>query len=217
MRYGVLGTGMVGDTLATKLVELGHEVMMGSRTANNEKAKAWSDRVGARASTGTFAEAAAFGEILLSCTQGETSIQAIGSADPKDLNGKVLVDVSNPLDFSRGMPLRLSISNDDSLGETIQRKFPQLRVVKALNTCNCKVMVEPSRVPGEHDIFLCGNDPAARETVKGMLTDFGWKSIIDLGDLTAARATEQLMPFWMRLFQMSGSADFNLKIVRRPT
>jgi predicted dinucleotide-binding enzyme len=215
MRYAVLGTGMVGQTLATKLVELGHEVTMGSRTAGNENAQAWAKSAGARGRSGTFREAAAFGEVLINCTQGSVSIEALRSLDPKDVAGKVLIDVSNPLDFSHGMPATLTICNTDSLGESLQRAFPKANVVKALNTCNCQVMVNPGRVPGEHDIFLCGNDAGAKEFVKGLLGDFGWKSIIDLGDITAARATEQLMPTWLRLYGMYQSVDFNWRIARK--
>lgn len=205
---------MVGQTLATKLAALGHDVMMGSRTAGNEKARAWAERTGPRGRAGTFRDAATFGDILISCTEGLTSVEALRNAPAKDLEGKVLIDVSNPLDFSRGMPPTLLVSNTDSLGETLQREFPQLRVVKALNTCNCRVMVEPGLVPGEHDIFVCGNDAAAKEQVKALLGEFGWKSIIDLGDITAARATEQLLPVWLRLLGLFGSPEFNFRIVR---
>jgi 8-hydroxy-5-deazaflavin:NADPH oxidoreductase len=214
MRYAVLGTGMVGQALATKLAGLGNEAMMGSRTASNEKARAWQERVGARGRTGTFREAAAFGEVLVSCTEGLTSLEALRSADTKDLDGKVLIDVSNPLDFSRGMPASLSVCNTDSLGETLQREFPKTKVVKTLNTCNCQVMVDPARVAGEHDMFVCGNDAEAKEHVNGLLREFGWRSIIDLGDITGARATEQLLPIWLRLFGMFGTPEFNFRVVR---
>ncbi len=213
MRFGILGTGMVGQTLGTKLVSMGHEVMMGSRSANNEKTKTWQQSAGAKAETGTFHEAAEFAEILIACTEGETSLDALRTTNGRDLDGKILVDVSNPLDFSKGMPPTLTIVNDDSLGEKIQREFSQLRVVKALNTCNCLVMVDPSHVPGDHDLFVCGNDGKAKEQVKSLLKDFGWKSIYDLGDITNARATEQLMPLWIRLFVQFKTADFNYKIV----
>jgi predicted dinucleotide-binding enzyme len=214
MRFGVLGTGMVGQTLGTKLVSMGHEVMMGARTANSEKAKTWQTAAGSHASIGTFGDAAKFGEVLLTCTEGDTSIEALRSTDAKDLHGKILIDVSNPLDFSKGMPPTLLIVNTDSLGERIQREFPQLKVVKALNTVNCGVMANPSRVKGEHDLFICGNDESAKEQVKSLLREFGWKSFYDLGDITNARATEQLMPIWIRLFVQFGTPDFNFRIVR---
>ena len=212
MRFGVFGTGMVGQALATRLAGLGHEVMMGSRAADNPKAREWASASGGK--TGTFADAARFGEILVSCTQGETSLKALQSVDPGDLTGKVLIDVSNPLDFSHGMPPVLSISNTDSLGETIQREFPGAKVVKALNTVNCQLMVNPQLVRGEHDIFLCGNDSGAKERVAQLLRDFGWQSIIDLGDIKNARATEQLMPIWLRLYGMFGTPLFNFRIVK---
>jgi 8-hydroxy-5-deazaflavin:NADPH oxidoreductase len=187
MRYGVLGTGMVGQTLATRLTELGHDVMMGSRTADNKEAEAWRRRIGIRGHVGTFRDAAAFGEAF---------------------------DVANPLELSHGMPPTLSICNTDSLGERLQRELPHTKVVKTLNTCNCRVMVDPARVSGNHDVFVCGNDADAKETVKVLLRDFGWKTIIDLGDITAARATEQLMPIWLRLYGLYGSPDFSFRIVR---
>jgi len=214
MRYGVLGTGMVGQTLATRLTELGHDVMMGSRTTDNREAAAWRQRIGVRAQAGTFRDAAAFGEALFNCTQGAVSPAVLQSAEPKDLIDKLLIDVANPLDLSGGGPPTLTICNTDSLGERLQRELPRTKVVKALNTCNCRVMVDPARVRGEHDVFVCGNDAGAKETVKALLRDFGWQNIIDLGDITAARATEQLMPLWLRLYGLYGSADFNFKIVR---
>src|SRR4051794_23036859 len=146
MRIGVFGTGMVGETIATKLVALGHEVKMGARSAQNEKAAAWVARAGALASQGSFADVARFGVVLFNCTKGEVSLEVLAAAGVDQLGGKVLVDVANPLDFSRGMPPTLSIGNDDSLGESIQRTFPSLKVVKTLNTVNCKVMVDPARV-----------------------------------------------------------------------
>ena len=134
--------------------------------------------------------------------------------DRKELAGKILLDVSNPLDSSHGMPPTLSICNTDSLGESLQREFPETHVVKALNTVNFQVMVEPTRVKGDHDLFICGNDSGAKEQILKLLREFGWKSIIDLGGITSARATEQLMPIWIRLYMMWKTADFNFKIVR---
>jgi predicted dinucleotide-binding enzyme len=202
---------MVGKALAAKLAALGHQVTMGTRSVEKEAASA-----PAGINVRTFAEAAAFGETLISCTAGATSIDALRSVNRKDLTGKVLIDVSNPLVFTPGQLPTLSISNTDSLGETLQREFPELRVVKALNTCNCQVMVDPARVPGEHDLFIAGNDAAAKQQVTKLLHEFGWKSIIDLGDITGARATEQLMPFWLRVFGMYGSPDFNYRILKSP-
>jgi hypothetical protein len=207
---------VVGETIASKLVALGHEVKMGSRTANNEKAAAWVRKAGARASQGTFADAAAFGEILFNCTLGLGSIEALNAAGKENLKGKVLLDLSNPLDFSKGMPPTLFVSNDDSLGERIQRAFPELKVVKTLNTINCNVMVDPARIPGEHAVFVSGNDAAAKTRVKQLLTEwFGWKQVIDLGDISTSRGTESYLPLWIRLWGALGTPDFNVQIVKK--
>jgi 8-hydroxy-5-deazaflavin:NADPH oxidoreductase len=216
MRIGVLGTGAVGRTLATKLVELGHDVKMGARSADNEAARDWVDGTGERASHGTFADAAAFGELLLNCTAGAASLAALESAGEESLSGKILLDVANPLDFSRGMPPSLSVTNTDSLGEQIQRRFPEARVVKALNTINHEVMVEPGRVAGEHDLFVCGNDESAKGEVTDLLEGLGWptEAVRDLGDISAARATEGYLPLWLRLMGALGTADFNIRVVR---
>jgi len=213
VRVGILGTGMVGSTLGSKLVQIGHEVKMGSRSANNEKAVEWAAKNGARASFGTFADAAEFGEVVFNCTAGTVSLAALALAGTNNLRGKVLVDVANPLDFSKGMPPTLSVCNSDSLGEQIQRALPNVKVVKALNTMNCRVMVEPSLVPGEHDVFVCGNDPQAKVRVTEILKSFGWRSIIDLGDITAARGTEMVLPIWLRLWSLYQN-HYNFRIAR---
>lgn len=215
MKVAVLGTGTVGETIGSKLVELGHEVRMGSRTATNEKAAAWVKKAGARASAGTFADAAAFGEIIFNCTLGAASLEALQAAGKDNLKGKVLVDTSNPLDFSKGMPPTLFVSNDDSLAERIQRAFPEAKVVKALNTINALVMVDPARLPGEHATFLSGNDAGAKAQVKELLTRFGWKQVIDLGDITTARGSESYLPLWIRLWGALGTPDFNIQIVKK--
>ncbi len=215
MRVGVLGTGMVGNAIASKLVQLGHEVKMGSRTANNPQAGEWVKANGTKASNGTFAEAAAFGEIVFNCTAGATSLEALRKAGAENMRGKILIDVSNPLDFSRGMPPTLTVSNTDSLGEQIQRNFPEVKVVKGLNTVNCNVMVNPSLVPGESDLFVCGNDPAAKSRVRELLMKwFGWTSVIDLGDISAARGMEMYLPLWLRLFTLFDKPNFNIRIVK---
>ena len=215
MRFGVLGSGMVGSTIATKLVSLGHEVKMGSRDAANPKAKAWVDSAGRGASQGAFADAAAFGEIVFNCTAGLGSLDALKSAGAAALRSKVLVDIANPLDVSKGMPPTLFVSNDDSLGEMIQRTFPDAKVVKALNTVNANVMVNPGRIPGDHDVFVCGNDAGAKAQVIRLLKDeFGWKNVNDLGDITAARGTESYLHLWLRLYGALQTADFNVHVVR---
>ena len=216
MKIAVLGTGMVGETIASKLVALGHEVKMGSRSANNEKAAAWVKKAGAKASQGTFADAAAFGELLFNCTLGTGSLEALEAAGKQNLKGKILVDTSNPLDFSKGMPPSLFTPSNDSLGERIQRAFPELKVVKSLNTINANVMVEPSRVPGEHAVFVSGNDAEAKRQVKQLLTEgFGWKQVIDLGDITTSRGTESYLMLWLRLWGALGTPDFNISIVKK--
>jgi len=214
MRVGVLGTGDVGGRLGSKLVSLGHEVKMGSRTAQNAKAAEWTKGNGSRASAGTFADAAKFGEVVFNCTAGSASLEALKLAGAKNLAGKVLVDVANPLDFSKGMPPTLTVCNTDSLGEQIQRAFPEAKVVKALNTIGNEVMVNPGLVPGEHDTFVCGNDPQAKAKVVEMLRAFGWKSPIDLGDITAARGLEMVLPVWVRLMVTLKTRNFNFKIAR---
>jgi predicted dinucleotide-binding enzyme len=215
MKIGVLGTGMVGQTIGSKLIQLGHEVCMGARSAANERAAQWAEANGARASHGTFEQAAAFGEVLFNCTAGVHSLDALHLAGAANLRGKVLVDIANPLDFSQGMPPLLAVCNTDSLGEQIQRAFPETRVVKALNTVNCQVMVNPSLVSDVHDAFICGNDAEAKAFVTTVLKDwFGWRSVIDLGDITAARATEMLLPIWVRLWGILQTPVFGFKIVR---
>jgi predicted dinucleotide-binding enzyme len=212
MKIGVLGTGMVGDAVATRLVQLGHDVMMGARSAGNEKAAAWATRSGGK--HGSFADAARHAELVVNATLGSASVDALQAAGAQNLDGKVLIDIANPLDFSKGMPPSLFVCNTDSLGETIQRRFPNARVVKTLNTMNCQVMVDPARVPGRHHVFVSGNDTAAKEQVKELLARIGWKDIIDLGDLSTARGTEQLLPIWIRLWSALGTADFNFAIVK---
>jgi predicted dinucleotide-binding enzyme len=206
---------MVGQAIGTKLVSLGHEVRMGSREAGNENALAWAAKAGGGASEGSFADAAAHGELVFNCTAGVASLDALAAAGEENLRGKVLVDVANPLDFSQGMPPRLEFCNDDSLGERIQTTFPEARVVKALNTMNCQVMVDPGRVPGEHTVFISGDDDQAKREVARLLEEFGWDAagIIDLGAITTARGTEMYLPLWLSLYGGLGTGDFNIAVV----
>ncbi|MFF5207301.1 NADPH-dependent F420 reductase [Streptosporangium sp. NPDC000396] len=225
MRYAVLGTGIVGQTVATKLVSLGHEVVIGTRDPEATLARTEPNGHGAppfaqwqadntQVRLATFADAAAFGEIVVNATAGAVSLQALQAAGTENLNGKVLVDISNPLDFSQGMPPSLNPVNTDSLGEQLQRAFPEIRIVKALNTMNCQIMVEPSRVAGEHDVFISGDDTDAKKAVTELLVSFGWPgtNVIDLGDITTARGTEMLLPIWLRLWGALGHFDFNFHI-----
>jgi 8-hydroxy-5-deazaflavin:NADPH oxidoreductase len=214
MRIGILGTGVVGKTLGTKLAKLGHDVRMGSRAAGGESAKEWARITGAKSSEGTFADAAAHGEIVFNCTSGMASLEALKAAGAQNLQGKVLIDVSNPLDFSKGMPPTHSVCNTDSLGEQIQRAYPTAKVVKALNTVTAAVMVEPSLIPGVHTIFVCGNDAKAKGVVIDLLkTGFGWKEVMDLGDITAARAQEMYLSLWLRLFTKLKTPNVNIHVV----
>jgi predicted dinucleotide-binding enzyme len=217
MKIAVLGTGMVGNTIATKLVQLGHQVMIGSRSANSEAGQQWLRSVGGNAQTGTFADAAAFGELVFDCTNGANALTALRQAGVGNLRGKILIQVGNPLDTSKGMPPTLTVCNTDSLGEQIQREFPDVRVVKALNTVNCDIMIAPSRVPGDHDLFICGNDAAAKGEVTDWLCEwFGWKpgNIVDLGDITNSRGTEMFLALWVRLWGVLGTPHFNIHVVR---
>lgn len=214
MRIAVLGTGMVGQTIATKLVALGHEVMMGSRTADNEGATTWAAKAGITGSAGTFADAAAFGELVFNCTAGAASLQALEAAGADNLADKILLDLSNPLDFSKGFPPTLSVCNDDSVGERIQRALPRTKVVKTLNTVANPIMVDPSLLDGDHDVFVSGNDADAKATVSVFLREqLGWRSVIDLGDISTARGTEAWLLLWTRLYGALGHADFNLRLV----
>jgi len=217
MKIAVFGTGMVGDTIGSRLIETGHQVMMGSRQANNEKALAFVTKHAGKATAGTFAEAAAFAEIIFNCTKGEASVNALQLAG-NAVNGKVIVDIANPLDFSKGMPPCLipALSNTHSLGEEIQNKFPTTKVVKTLNTMWCGLMVNPLMIAeGNHTNFICGNDSDAKETVKVLLREFGWKSenILDLGDISNARGTESVLPIWLRVWGATQNGAFNFKIV----
>ena len=207
---------MVGQTLGTKLVSLGHDVKMGARDAKNEKAASFSAKSGDKASHGTFADAAAFGEILFVCTNGNGTLPALRAAGADNLAGKVLVDISNPLDFSKGMPPTLFAGNSDSLGELIQKEFPDAKVVKTLNTINCALMVDPGKVAGgDHTVFLSGNDAGAKARVREILEGwFGWKHVLDLGDVTTARGVESYLHLWLRAYMALGTADFNVKIVK---
>jgi 8-hydroxy-5-deazaflavin:NADPH oxidoreductase len=217
MRFGVLGTGVVGQAIGGRLVELGHEVRMGSREAGNEKAVEWAKAAGEAASEGSFADAAEFGEVVVNATAGGASLSALEAAGAQNLSGKVLVDVANALDFSQGRPPTLSVCNDDSLAERIQAAFPEARVVKALNTINASVMVSPGELGGSTHIFVCGNDVAAKAQVTEVLQSFGWGegNVVDLGDISSARGTEMYLPLWLRLMGALGTAQFNIGIVRR--
>jgi 8-hydroxy-5-deazaflavin:NADPH oxidoreductase len=216
VRIGVLGTGIVGRTLGGKLVELGHEVRMGSREAGNDAAVEWVQSAGESASEGTFANAAEFAELVINATGGKVSVDALGMAGAENLAGKVLIDVSNSLDFGGGGPPVVGVSVDDSLGERIQAAFPDARVVKALNTMNAALMVAPGSLGETTNVFVCGDDDAAKAQVIELLETFGWLSgdIVDLGDISAARGAELYVALWVRLMGALGTPQFNIRIVR---
>ncbi len=226
MKIAVLGTGTVGRALAARLSELGHEVMIGTRDPAKSRGRTAPDAYGnpplgrwlaenPRLALGSFAEAAGHGELVVNATQGSASLDALAEAGEARLAGKVLIDVSNPLDFSRGMPPMLFVKDDDSLAERIQRDFPRARVVKTLNTLAAALMVDPGRLDrGQHSVFLSGNDAPAKQTARELLASFGWKDIIDLGDITTARGPEMLLGAWLRLFGALDTPLFNFKVVR---
>ena len=226
MRIGIFGTGMVGQALAGRLVELGHDVMIGTRDVAAALARTKPDDHGhpgfgpwharhSKIKVGALRETGAHGEILINATAGGASLEVLRQAGADTLQGRVLIDVANPLDFSKGMPPTLSVCNTDSLGEQIQRAFPALKVVKALNTTNASVMANPAAVGGgDHTLFVCGNDSEAKAKVTELVRSFGWSDVVDAGDITAARGTEMLLPLWIRLFGAFKTPLFNFKVVR---
>jgi 8-hydroxy-5-deazaflavin:NADPH oxidoreductase len=216
----------VGRMLAAGFAALGHDAMMGTRDVAALKNKgAPSPRGGEtfadwhsknqNVKLGTFAEAAAHGELLVNATSGSGALSALRMAGEKNFDGKVLVDTSNPLDFSHGMPPTLTVSNTDSLAEQIQRALPRARVVKTLNTMNAVLMTQPRELAdGDHTVFVSGNDAEAKRQVTEILAGWGWKQVIDLGDISTARGAEMLLPLWVRLMGALGGPRFNFKIVR---
>ena len=231
MKIAILGTGSVGQTLAERLAGQGHEVMMGTRDVAKSLAKTEKNMYGGPSFSewyagnkmiklGIFADAATFGALVIIATQGSSTLNALALAGSANLKGKILVDVSNPLDFSKGMPPTLipEFCNTSSLGEEIQKTYPEARVVKALNTMWCGIMLNPGLIAnGAHDVFICGNYAEAKAGVKGLLQQFGWQPehILDLGDITAARGTEMILPVWLRIMGTVGNGAFNLRVVRQ--
>jgi 8-hydroxy-5-deazaflavin:NADPH oxidoreductase len=230
MKISIIGTGQVGRTLASKLVDTGHEVMIGTRNVENKISDTSKDGYGNpsfsewqkannRVRLGSFDESAAFGEVVINATHGGNSINALKRAGEKNLSGKILIDIANPLDFTRGMPPGLlpGLNNTNSLGEEIQNTFPKAFVVKTLNTMWCGLMINPELIGGgDHINFISGNDTDAKLKVRKLLIDFGWRdeNIIDLGDITGARATESLLPIWIRLMGVLKSNVFNFRLVQ---
>ncbi len=225
MRIGIIGSGIVGQLLGGKLITLGHDVVLGTRSPSDLESKRgmapsladWLNGPGRGARVATFSEAAAHGEVVINATSGTVSLDALTLAGKEHLAGKVLIDVSNMLDFSRGMPPACLATDQEggSVGVLIQQTFPETRVVKALNTMSGLVMIDPLQLAdGDHTVLLCGNDPAAKETVSDLLRSFGWRDIFDLGDITAAHGLEMMMAIWVRCWRQIGSRPFNWKLVR---
>jgi predicted dinucleotide-binding enzyme len=222
--YGVLGTGTVGQTLAGKLAALGHDVRMGTRDVAASQARTdagWgaeplSTWLEANPSVelATFHDAMAASDILINANSGTVSVDVLALGDPADLDGKILIDIGNPLDFSGG-DLDLTVGITDSLGETLQRTYPSLRVVKTLNTVTSAVMVDPASLGGgDHTMFVAGNHDAAKATVTQMLHSFGWRDVVDLGDISGARGMEAMLILWLRSRMTLNNAMFNVKLVR---
>lgn len=227
MKIAIFGTGIVGQTLAGKLASLGHDVVVGTRDPAATLARTEKDALGfppfsawhaAHASVRlvTMTEAAAHGELCVNVLNGVAAVEGLRAAGEDALAGKILVDVTNPLDFSQGFPPSLFVGNTDSLGERIQRALPRTRVVKTLNTVNAFLMVDPqSLAAGDHTMFVCGDDAPAKATVTGLLREgFGWKDVVDLGGIANARATEAYVTLWARLYGALGAPQFNVKVVR---
>ncbi len=215
MKVGILGTGDVGRTLANAFVTLGHEVKMGSREATNEKSATWVKQAGARASSGTFADAAGFGEVIALATQGVVNEAVLKAAGPERLAGKVLIDVTNPLDVSKGMPPRLAVGHTDSGGEQVQRAAPKARVVKAFNIVGHTSMFRPEYKEGPPDMFICGNDAEAKQQVTSILHDFGWANVVDYGGIESSRYLEPLCLVWVLYGVKTGSWNHAIKMLRK--
>ena len=226
MKIAVLGTGPVGRTLAVRFAALGHEVVLGTRDVTETLARTEPDAWGSpplsvwldahpQVTMGSFSQAAAHGELVVNATNGAGSVAALAQAGSDNLAGKVLIDVSNPLDFSHGMPPTLLVKDTDSLGEQIQRAFPETRVVKALNTMTADLQADPGQLAGgDHSVFVSGDDAGAKEEVTRFLESLGHTDVIDLGDITTARGTEMYLPLWLRLWGSLGTGIFNIKVVR---
>ena len=214
MKIGILGTGNVGQALGSGFAALGHEVKMGSRDPSQEKVRDWVNKAGAKASAGTFAEAAAFGELAVICTIWTGTENAIRLTDPANLAGKVVIDTVNPLDFSGGIPPKLAIGHTDSASEQIQRWLPDSKVVKAFNIVGSAHMFKPTFPGGPPDMFIGGDDEGAKAKVIELLNNFGW-SVIDLGGIECARYLEPMAMVWIRHFFRINSVNHAFKLLRK--
>jgi len=219
MKIAVLGTGAVGRALAGRLAELGHDVTIGTRdpaeTSGRDEYSAWGAEHDGVLLT-TFGEAAEDAELVVNAAGGDVSLGILEQAGAY-LDGKVLLDISNPLDHSQGFPPRLFVKDDDSLAEMIQRAHPEAKVVKTLNTMNNTVMVDPQALGEPTTVFVSGDDAAAKATVTALLREMGHEDVLDLGDLRTARGAEMWLPLWIRIAMSLGGTDFNIKVVRGPS
>jgi 8-hydroxy-5-deazaflavin:NADPH oxidoreductase len=214
MKVGILGTGDVGRALGNAFIALGHEVKMGSRSAQNEKAVAWASTSGINASTGTFADAAKFGEIIVVSLLWAGVENALKLAGAENFEGKVVIDTSNPLVIEPGKPLALAVGHTDSAGERVQRWLPSARVVKAFNIVGAAHMFKPEFPGGPPDMFICGNDDTAKQTVTEILKDFGWP-VIDFGGIEGARYLEPLCVLWVGYAFRTGTGNHAFKLLRK--
>lgn len=205
MKIGILGTGMVGQTLAAALSAAGHTVVLGTRDPATKPAPDGVEVV-------THAQACQ-ADLVINALNGHACLEVLVALAPY-LRTTVLLDLTNPLDFSQGFPPTLFTPQTDSLGEQIQRALPQTRVVKSLNTLNCELMLAPESLSAPSAVFVSGDDPMAKQLVRDLLTSFGWEQIIDLGGIETARGVEMLMPMWLQLMQTFGGPQFNWAIVR---
>ncbi|MDP4220821.1 MAG: NAD(P)-binding domain-containing protein [Bacteroidota bacterium] len=215
MKIGILGTGAVGKSLAKGFAGIGDDVMVGSRDAQGEKVLAIAKEVGHGCRAGTFADAAKFGEIVVICIPGAATENALKLAGPDNFAGKVVIDVTNPLDFSKGMPPGLLVGHTDSAGEQIQRQLPKAHVVKALNIVGNPDMVNPDFPDGPADMFICGNDAEAKKTVTTILDKFGWTSVLDIGGIEGSRVLEPLTILWVMYGSIKGTWRHAFKVIRK--
>lgn len=214
MKFGVLGTGDVAHSIASKLIELGHEVIMGARDVANDKAMRWAETHGEHAHHGTFANAAAFGEQIFNCVQGIHALEALDSAGTGNLMGKILIDQANPYIMVDGyLALDEHWSGTTSLGEEIQKRFPGTRVVKTLNCFHNYVMTHPDCIGEQPTLFVCSDDEEAKKTVINLLKTFGWTKPFDLGELANSRYTEMLGAVWMPVFLKLNHVNFGFKLI----
>jgi len=213
-KIGILGTGDVGQALGTAFVALGNEVKIGGRDANNEKAVAWAKKTGAKAQTGTFADAAKFGEIVVLATLWSGTESALSMAGHASFDGKVLMDVTNPLVYKPNAPPSLALGHTDSGGEQVQRWLPKARVVKCFNTFGHAHMFKPDFAGGPPDMFLCGNDEAAKKTVTEICAAFGWPTI-DVGGIDGARLLEPMCILWVQYGLRTGTWNHAFKLLRK--